>query len=45
MSFIEGNGSLDNGHLVNLDNEFLNKYEKIFKIEKKSYVYVFLLID
>jgi hypothetical protein len=26
-----GKGSLDNGYIDNLDNEFLNKYEKNLK--------------
>jgi hypothetical protein len=30
----KGKGSLDNGYLDNLDNEFSNKYEKLLKIEK-----------
>jgi hypothetical protein len=29
-----GKGSLDNYYLDNLDNEFINKYEKNLKIEK-----------
>jgi hypothetical protein len=32
------------GYFDNLDNEHLNKYQNMFKIEKK-YKYVFLLID
>jgi hypothetical protein len=27
-------GSLDDDYLDNIDNEFLNKYEKILRIEK-----------
>jgi hypothetical protein len=37
--YIYREGSLDNSYLDNLDNEYLNKYEK------KSYDYVLLLID
>jgi hypothetical protein len=39
----KGKGSLDNDYLDKFDNEFLNKYEKNLKIEKKSYKYVFIL--
>jgi hypothetical protein len=28
ITFFKGKGSLDNGYLDNLDNEFSNKYEK-----------------
>jgi hypothetical protein len=43
ISYIYGRGSLDNGYLDNLDNEFSNKYKKILK--KKSNENVLLLID
>jgi hypothetical protein len=33
------------GSLENLDNRFLNKYEKNLKNEKKSFAYLLLLID
>jgi hypothetical protein len=33
-----GKGSLDNGYLDNLNNEFLNKYKKILKREKTLWI-------
>jgi hypothetical protein len=38
-------GSLAMGYFDNLDNELWDKYKKNLKIEKKLYIYVFLLID
>jgi hypothetical protein len=39
-----GKGSLDNDYLDNLDNKFLNRYQKILKIEKKNFMDMFLYL-